>query len=146
MLILTSTLKEESSISSLNLKMPVLSPSEIMLFQPPRGFMFNAEEKKISSKTAFLFKPSIGYQWLPEDTKFSRTWSPLITEVNIHTFGEIQSKPERPGINWQLFRRLYIYFSDNIKRTIKEDPILELAGLGLFCYYCSINHICKIRL
>ena len=73
MLILTSTFEGDSSISSY-LKMPMLSSSEVMLFQPPRGFMFNAEEKKkISLITAFLFKPSIGYQWLPEDTKFSRT-------------------------------------------------------------------------
>jgi len=47
--------------------------------------------KKNSLLTAFLFKPSVGYpvQWLPEDIEFSRTCSPLITEVNIHTFGEI---------------------------------------------------------
>ena len=100
MLILTSTFEGDSSISSY-LKMPMLSSSEVMLFQPPRGFMFNAEEKKkISLITAFVFKPSIGYQWLPEDILwFSRTCSPLITEVNIHTFREIQFKPERPGLN-----------------------------------------------
>ncbi len=40
----------------------------------------------------------------------------------------------------------YKYISGNIKRTKKCDHILELAGLGLFCYYCFIDNICKIRL
>jgi len=51
--------------------------------------LFPKEKKNISLLTAFLFKPSVGVQWLPEDVKFSRICSPLITEVNIHTFGEI---------------------------------------------------------
>ena len=39
---------------------------------------------------------------------------------------------------------LYKSISGNIKRTIMADPILELAGLGLFCYSRFINHICKL--
>ena len=53
--------------------------------------MFTKEKKNVSLLTAFLFKPSLEVQWLPEDIKFSRTCSPppLMSEVNIHTFGEI---------------------------------------------------------
>ena len=51
--------------------------------------LFPKEKKNISLLTAFLFKPSVGVQWLPEDVKFSRICSPLITEVNIYTFEEI---------------------------------------------------------
>ena len=46
----------------------------------------------------------------------------------------------------QLIRRLYIYISGYLKRTIKADHILDLEGLGFFCYYSFINPICKIRL
>ena len=73
-------------------KMLNLSTSESILkvFQPPRECLFNAakaEKKNEALLTAFLFKPTLGVQWLPEDVKFSRTSSPLIIEVNIHTFG-----------------------------------------------------------
>ena len=52
---------------------------------------FFTKETNVSLLTAFLFKPNSGVQWLPEDLKFSRICSPapLMTEVNIHTFGEI---------------------------------------------------------
>ncbi len=71
--------------------MPNLSTSESILkvFQPPRECLFNAataEKKKEALLTAFLFKPTLGVQWLPDNVKFSRTSSPLIIEVNIHTF------------------------------------------------------------
>ena len=73
-------------------KMPNLSTSESMLklFQPPRECLFNAamtEKKNEALLTALLFKPTLGVQWLPDDVQFSRTSSPLLTEVNIHTFG-----------------------------------------------------------
>ena len=72
-------------------KMPNLSTSESMvkLFQPPRECLFNAartEKKNEALLTALLFKPTLGVQWLPDDVKFSRTSSPIIIEVNIHTF------------------------------------------------------------
>ena len=73
-------------------------PSEIIL-QPPGGFMFNANFLSIKHDTSlitgFLFKPSIGYR-LPEDTKFSRTFSLQIPEVNIHTSGEISHNQKDP--------------------------------------------------
>ena len=73
-------------------KMPNLSTSESMLklFQPPRECLFNAartEKKNETLLTALLFKPTLGVQWLPDDVKFSRTSSPLLTEVNIQIFG-----------------------------------------------------------
>ena len=73
-------------------KMPNLSTSESMLklFQPPRECLFNAartDKKNETLLTALLFKPTIGVQWLPDDVKFSRTSSPLLTEVNIQIFG-----------------------------------------------------------
>ena len=73
-------------------KMPNLYTSQSMLklFQPPRECLFNAamtEKKNEALLTALLFKPTLGVQWLPDDVKFSRTSSPLLTEVNIHTFG-----------------------------------------------------------
>ena len=43
-------------------------------------------------------------------------------------------------------QKTLIYIFSNFKRTIKADHILELAGIGLFCYYRFINRICKIRL
>ena len=45
------------------------------------------EKKNEALLTALLFKPTLGVQWLPDDVKFSRTSSPLLIEVNIHTFG-----------------------------------------------------------
>ena len=72
-------------------KMPNLSTPENMLklFQPPRECLFNAartEKKNEALLTALLFKPTLGVQWLSDDVKFSRTSSPIIIEVNIHTF------------------------------------------------------------
>jgi len=51
--------------------------------------LFPKEKKNISLLTAFLFKPSVGVLWLPEDVKFSKICSPLIAEVNMYTFEEI---------------------------------------------------------
>ena len=73
-------------------KMPNLSTSEsvLKLLQPPRECLFNAartEKNNEALLTAMLFKPTLGVQWLPDDVKFSKTSSPLLTEVNIHTFG-----------------------------------------------------------
>ena len=120
-------------------------PSEI---QPPGDFMFNANflsiKRETSLITGFLFKPSVGYR-LPEDTKFSRTCSPQIPEVNIHTSGEISHNQKDPEYIHS-YSDDFTYLSLVILKTIKEDAILELVGLGLFCYYRSINHICTIRL
>ena len=60
----------------------------------------------------------------------------------------VQSKSERPEINRQFIRRLYIYIyiSVNFKCSKIADHILEMAGLGLFCSYRFINYICKIIL
>ena len=50
---------------------------------------------------------------------------------------KLQSLSERPGINWQLIRRLYIYISGNFECSKKAN----MSGLGLFRDYCFINHI-----
>ena len=47
--------------------------------------------------------------------------------------------------SWQPWR-IYLFISGNFKCSKKADNILEMAGLRLFCDYCFINHICKIRL